>query len=113
MRPGSVSNDRLARDLALLKLLEYHAPRLRHSPVALAYVRPALTALEYGADDGIAEELAARAMQAGFFRLARNMPGIRLLVWQRLSRSGRRRVRRAKTGAREFVKMVDARLLRR
>jgi hypothetical protein len=113
MRPDSVSRDRRARDLALLKLLEYHTPRLRHSPVALAYVRPALGALEYGADDDIAEEMAARAMQAGFFRLARNMSGIRLLVWHRLSRSGRRRVRRTSTFAREFVKTVDAWLRRR
>lgn len=108
LRPGSVTRDRLARDTAMLKLLDYHAAKLRHSPAAYAYVGPALAALKYGADDNIAEEMAARALKAGRPRLMRSIAGIQLLLWLQLPRSRRRTVRTLQSRARETVKRINA-----
>jgi glycosyltransferase involved in cell wall biosynthesis len=110
LRPGSVTRDRLARDVAMLKLLEYHAAKLRHSRPADAYLLPALSAFKYGADDDIAERMTARAREAGVLRLARSMPGVRLLFWHTLPRPGRRAVRALQSGSREAVKSVNRRL---
>lgn len=110
LRPGSVTRDRLARDVAMLKLLDYHAAKLKHSRPPYAYVRPALTALKYGADDDIAEQMAARAREAGVLRLACSVPGIQLLFWHTLPRSGRRAVRSLQSGSREVVKSVNRRI---
>lgn len=112
LRPGSVTRDRLARDLALLRLLDHYAARLRHSPPYLAYVRPAVTALKYGADDDVAEEMAQRARAAGITPLTRNTPGIRLLCWYTLPRAGRRFVRSVQADTREVVKHTSTLLLR-
>jgi hypothetical protein len=113
LRPGSVTKDRLARDVALLKLLDRHASRLRHSHAGQAYVRPAVTALKYGSNEDIAEQLAARAREAGIFRLVRNSSGVRLLFWYSLPRSGRQAVRKFQSDTREAIKSVDNRLRRR
>jgi glycosyltransferase involved in cell wall biosynthesis len=110
LRPGSVTRDRLARDVAMLKLLDYHAAKLRHSPPAYAYLRPALAALKYGADDDIAEQMAGHAREAGVLRLARSAPGVQLLFWHTLPRSGRRAVRTLQSRSREAVKSVNRRL---
>jgi glycosyltransferase involved in cell wall biosynthesis len=112
LRPGSVTRDRLARDTALLKLLADNASRLRHSHAGEAYVRPAVTALKYGSDEAIAEQLAARAREAGIFRLVRSTSGVRLLLWYSLPRSGRQTVRKFQSSTREAVKSIDNRLRR-
>jgi glycosyltransferase involved in cell wall biosynthesis len=108
LRPGSVTRDRLARDIAMLKLIDYHASRLRHSRAACAYLLPALSALKYGADDDIAEEMASRAREAGLVSLARSVQGIQLLVWHTLPRPGRRAVRTMQSRSRDAVKRMNA-----
>lgn len=112
LRQGSVTRDRLARDLALLRVLDHYAARLRHSPPYLAYVRPAVTALKYGADDDVAEQMAQQARAAGITPLTRSTPGIRLLCWYALPRAGRRFVRSVQSDTRELVKYASGLLLR-
>lgn len=106
LRPGSVTRDRLARDIALLKLLDYYASKLRHSQAGHAYVLPALSALKYGSDDNIAEQMASRAREAGIIRLALSRCGIRLLAWYSLPRSGRQVVRLIQSRSRESIKKM-------
>jgi GT2 family glycosyltransferase len=110
LRPGSVTRDKSTGDLAILALLESHAPRLRRIPPSLAYVRPAMSALKYGADDGVAEKMAQRAREAGLGKLARSASGWRLLFWSGLSPAGRRRVRSVQHSAREAVKSANLRI---
>jgi GT2 family glycosyltransferase len=110
LRPGSVTRDKSTGDLAILGLLESHAPRLRRMPPGLAYVRPAMTALKWGADDGVAEKMARRAREAGLGRLARSSYGWRLLFWSGLSPAGRRRVRSIQHSTREAVKSANLRI---
>ena len=110
LRPGSVTRDRLARDIAMLKLIDYHATRLRHSQAASAYLLPALSALKYGADDDIAEEMASRAREAGLVSLASSVRGIQLLMWHTLPRPRRQAVRTMQSRSRDAVKEMNARL---
>lgn len=107
LRPGSVTKDRLARDMAMLRLLDYHASHLQHSHASRAYVLPALSALKYGSDDDIAEQLAARARELGTANLARSPQGLRLLFWHTLSRSGRQAVRSLQSSSREIIKKTN------
>jgi glycosyltransferase involved in cell wall biosynthesis len=107
LRPGSVTKDRLARDVALLKLLDHHASRLKRSHPGCAYVRPALSALKYGSDDDIAEQMALRARQVGIMGLVRSASGVKLLIWCSLPRSGRRIVRRIQSNSREAIKKAN------
>lgn len=113
LRPGSVTKDRLARDVALLKLLDHHAAKLRHSQPGHAYIRPALSALKYGADDGIAEQMAARAHEVGLLRLATSSCGIQLLAWHSLPAPGRRFVRTIQANSRAVIKKAFALLCMR
>jgi glycosyltransferase involved in cell wall biosynthesis len=107
LRPGSVTRDRLARDMALLQLLDYHAANLQHSRSAQAYVLPALSALKYGSDDGIAEQMAARARELGTISLARSAPGLQLLFWHTLPRPARQAVRSFQSSSREVIKRAN------
>jgi hypothetical protein len=110
LRPGSVTRDRLARDMSVEQLLESQTPRLQHSRAELAYVRPAVAALKYGANDDIAERLAAKARSAGINELMRSVAGLQLLFWYTLPRSGRRTVRATQYYTREAVKTANLRL---
>jgi glycosyltransferase involved in cell wall biosynthesis len=107
LRPGSVSKNRLARDIAVLKLLNYHASKLRHSEAWRAYVGPALTALKYGSDDDIAEQMASRAREDGILNLARSVTGIKLLIWHTLPRPSRQVVRMMQSSSRDAIKRVN------
>lgn len=110
LRPGSVTRDRLARDLALLRLLDYHASNLQHSDAGQAYVLPALTALKYGSDDGIAEQMASRARELGTINLVRSFHGLQLLFWHTLPRPARQVVRSFQSSSREVIKWANTRL---
>lgn len=110
LRPGSVTRNRLARDMALLRLLNYHASNLQHSHAGQAYVLPALTALKYGSDDGIAEQMASRAREVGTINLVRSVHGLQLLFWHTLPRPARQVVRSFQAGSREAIKRANTRL---
>ncbi len=91
-------------------MYETQTAKLRRLPAGLAYVRPALIAFKYGENDDLAEDWAERARSVGRGRLARTVPGIRLLFWDSLSRPARRTVRSAQHSAREMIKDVNLRL---
>lgn len=107
LRPGSVTRNRLARDTAMLQLLEEQSAKLRYTVPGLVFVRPALWALKYGADDDLAEEMARRARTAGITRLVRSASGMKLLYWYTLPRSGRQFVRSVQAGMREAIKKTS------
>lgn len=110
LRPGQVTKDRSGSDLAILKLLSEQTPKLQRFPRGLAYIRPAVMALKYGADNDITEELAANARTAGLSRLARTGWGRRFLFWDALSPSMREVVRAGQRSAREAVKSANRRI---
>jgi hypothetical protein len=97
-------------ETALYDMLESQTPKLHRLPAGLAYVRPALTAFKYGDNDDLAEHWARQAKSAGNGKLARSVPGARLLFWDALSRPARFRVRSVQHSVRETVKNVNLRL---
>jgi glycosyltransferase involved in cell wall biosynthesis len=110
LRPGSVTGDRLARDETLFRLLGCQASKLRHSHSGLAYLRPAVSALKYGANDDIADRMAEKARSTGVATLIRSPAGMRLLFWHTLPRSGRKVVRIFQSSIREAVKRANRRV---
>jgi glycosyltransferase involved in cell wall biosynthesis len=110
LRPGSVTRNRLARDEALLQLLGREASKLRHSHKGLAYLRPAVSALKYGASDDIADQMAEKARSAGIAALVRSFAGLQLLFWYTLPRSGRKVLRNFQSSIREAVKSANRRV---
>lgn len=110
LRPGSMTREKGGGVTGIRDLLEAEVPQLQRLPPGLAYVRPAVAALKYGGNDEIAEQMAARARQAGAGRLLRSTWGLRLLFWHSLSPSGRRTVRSVQSGARNAVKNANLRL---
>ena len=110
LRPGSATRNRADIESALDELLESQTPKLRRLPAGLAYVRPALIAFKYGDNDDLAEYWARQAKSAGNRRLARSAPGVRLLIWDTLSRPARFRVRSMQHSVRETLKSVNLRL---
>lgn len=107
LRPGSVTRDRRARDTSMLQLLDKQAANLRHSPRGLAYVRPAVWALKYGADEDIADQMAMKARMEGIGTLVRRVPGWRLLFWHTMPRRGRRAMRSFQSKIRDTVKSAN------
>ncbi len=110
LRPGSVTRDRDGSAVAIDSLLAAQTPRLRRLPRGLAYLRPAVTALKYGADEDLAQRWAAHAREVGRARLVRSSWGLRLLFWDGLSPSGRQAVRSLQSSAREAVKSANLRV---
>lgn len=110
LRPASVTRDRSGSVLAIDNLLAAQTPKLRRLPPGLAYLRPAVTALKYGADEELAERWAARAREVGLSRLVRSDWGLRLLFWDSLSPSRRQAVRSVQSSAREAVKSANLRV---
>jgi glycosyltransferase involved in cell wall biosynthesis len=110
LRPDSATRNRAEIETALCDMLDSQTPKLRRLPAGLAYVRPAVIAFKYGDNDGLAEYWAKQAKSAGNSRLARSVPGVRLLFWDTLSRSARLKVRSVQHSARETVKSVNLRL---
>jgi hypothetical protein len=111
LRPGQVTKDRSASDHAILRLLEAQTQHLRHSPVGMAYVCPAVMALRFGSDDDITNKLAMTARTAGLSHLARNNWGRQFLVWYSLPPTCRRMIRAAVDSAQEIVKTINVRIL--
>jgi glycosyltransferase involved in cell wall biosynthesis len=107
LRPGSVSRDRMARDEALQDLLEANVPRLRRLPAALAYVRPAMTAIKYDTETQISARWVSEARSAGVLQLLRSLAGVRFLFWSSLPASGRTLLRSAQRTSREAVKRLE------
>jgi glycosyltransferase involved in cell wall biosynthesis len=107
LRPGSISRDRTARDEALQDLLEANVARLRRLPAALAYVRPAMTAIKYDTESEISARWESEARSAGVLQLVRSLAGIRFLFWSSLPPSGRRALRSAQGMSREVVKRLE------
>lgn len=110
LRPGSATRDRADIEKALDDILESQTARLRRLPAGLAYVRPAVVAFKYGDNDDLAEYWAARARSVNRGKLARTVPGIRLLFWDTLPRPARGTVRAAQHSIREIIKGVSLRL---
>lgn len=110
LRPGSMTRDRAGIEDALNEMYESQTAKLRRLPAGLAYVRPAVLAFKYGENDDRAEYWAKRARSVGSGRLARTVPGIRLLFWDSLPRPARRRVRSVQCSVREMIKDVNLRL---
>jgi glycosyltransferase involved in cell wall biosynthesis len=110
LRPGSATRSRDDMETAMDELLESQPANLRRLPVGLAYVRPAVTAFKYGENEELAERWARKARLAGRGRLARTVPGLRLLFWDTLSPPARGSVRSAQYSAREMVKYANRRL---
>jgi len=107
LRPGSISRDQAMRDAALQEVLQANVSRLRRLPAALAYVRPAMTAMKYGDENEISEYWAGEARSAGVRQLVRSVAGLRFLFWANLPASGRRVVRTAQGNARGAVKDLN------
>ena len=112
LRPGSLTRDRGRSEAALDALLAEWAPRMRRLPPGLAYVRPAIAALKYGDDPGLAQRWADRARSAGLPQLARTASGLRMLGWSALPPPRRAALRAAQGQAREAVKAAEPRLRR-
>jgi glycosyltransferase involved in cell wall biosynthesis len=110
LRSDSRSRDRGDVQAALHDMLESQTAKLRRLPAGLAYVRPAVVAFKYGGNDDLAEYWAGRARSVGNGRLARTVPGIRLLFWDILPRPARSAVRSVQGSARELLKDVNLRL---
>jgi glycosyltransferase involved in cell wall biosynthesis len=110
LRPGSATRDRADIEKALDDILESQTAKLRRLPAGLAYVRPAVVAFKYGANDDLAEYWAAQAKSVNRGKLARTMPGIRLLFWDTLPRPARGTVRATQHSVREIIKGVSLRL---
>jgi glycosyltransferase involved in cell wall biosynthesis len=107
LRPGSISRDKAMRNEALQGVLDANVPRLRRLPAALAYVRPALTAMKYGEESEISAQWANEARSAGVLQLAKSIAGLRFLFWDNLSTSGRSAVRSVQATARGAVKDLN------
>jgi glycosyltransferase involved in cell wall biosynthesis len=107
LRPGSISRDRTARDEALQDLLTANVARLRRLPAALAYVRPAMTAIKYGNESEISARWTSEARSAGVLQLVRSLAGLRFLFWSSLPASGRTVLRSAQETSREAVKRLE------
>jgi glycosyltransferase involved in cell wall biosynthesis len=107
LRSGSATRNRDDMETAIDELLESQTAKLRRLPAGLAYVRPAVIAFKYGANEDLAEHWAGKARTAGRVRLARTTPGIRLLFWDSLSRPARGTVRSAQSSAREAIKSAS------
>ena len=107
LRSDSMSRNRVDVEAALYDMLESQSAKLRRLPAGLAYVRPAVVAFKYGANDDLAEYWAGRARSVGSGQLARTVPGIRLLFWDVLPRPARRAVRSVQHSAREMLKDVN------
>ena len=105
-----MTRDRAGSDAAILDLLEAQTPNLQRLPPAFAYVRPAVAAFKYGANDELAERWAGQARAAGTGHLLRSSWGLRLLFWHSLPRSGRRAMRSAQSHTRNAVKSANLRL---
>jgi glycosyltransferase involved in cell wall biosynthesis len=112
LRPGQVTRDRSSSDQAILRFLAEQTPKLKRFPAGLAYVRPAVIALKHGADDDIAEKLAASARTVGAGELVRTGWGRRFLFWDTLPPAGRQLVRGAQSSAREAVKTANRKICR-
>jgi len=110
LRPGQITKDRSSSDQAILQFLAEQTPKLQRFPVGLAYIRPAVMALKHGADNEIAEKLAASARTAGLGELARTNWGRQLLFWDTLPPSGRQLVRGIQRSAREAVKSANRKI---
>jgi glycosyltransferase involved in cell wall biosynthesis len=110
LRPGSATRDRADIEKALHDILESQTAKLRRLPAGLAYVRPALIALKYGESEDLAEYWAGRAKSVGGAKLARTVPGLRLLFWDTLPRPARNMVRSAQYSVRELLKGANLRL---
>lgn len=91
----------------MLQLLDKQAANLRHSPLGLAYVRPALWALKYGADEDIADKMAMKARMEGIGMLVGSVAGLRLLFWLTMPRRGRRATRSFQSKIRDAVKSTN------
>ena len=107
LRPGSISRDQAMRNAALQNVLAANVPRLRRLPAALAYVRPALTAMKYGNENEISAQWAREARSAGVIQLVTSLAGLRFLFWDNLPTSGRGVVRSAQAAARGGVKDLN------
>lgn len=112
LRPGQITKDRSASDQAILQLLMEQTPHLRHTPAGLAYVRPAVMALKYGAEGDITDKLSASARTAGLGELARTSWGPRFLFWYTLPPAGRELVRRLQRNTRQAIKSANLRIRR-
>jgi glycosyltransferase involved in cell wall biosynthesis len=107
LRPGSISRNQATRDAALQEVLQANVSRLRRLPAALAYVRPAMSAMKYGDENEILAYWASEARSVGMLRLMRSVAGLRFLFWDNLPASGRRVVRAAQGNVRGAVKDLN------
>jgi glycosyltransferase involved in cell wall biosynthesis len=108
LRPGSISRDHAMRDAALEEILQANVSRLRRLPAALAYVRPAMSAIKYGYENEISARWASEARSAGVLQLMRSAAGLRFLFWDNMPASGREVVRTAQGSVRSAVKNLNA-----
>lgn len=111
LRPGSVSRDHSARAAALDGILTTYSARLRRLSPALAYVRPALDALQYGYDDVLTRRWGAAARSVGVARLAHSGVGLRFLFWHSMPAPTRSCLRELNCAIREAVKSAIRRVL--
>jgi glycosyltransferase involved in cell wall biosynthesis len=112
LRPGSMTRDRATVDGALQKLLDRYVKGLSHSPAALAYVRPALTALKYGNVSEVSEYWTREASSAGFAQLIRSAAGARFLFWRTIPQPTQVGLRSLQRFTRELVKQSNLRARR-
>ena len=110
LRPGQVTKDRSGSDRAILHLLEEQTQHLRHSPVGLAYVYPAVMALKFGNDDDATTKLAMTARTAGIRQLVRTSWGRQFLLWYSLPPVARKMLRFVSRSAREVIKAANLRI---
>lgn len=110
LRPGQITKDRSASDSAILQLLADQTPYLQHTHAGLAYVCPAVMALKFGGDTGVADKLSEAARSAGIAELAKSSWGRQFLFWHTLPPGVRKMVRTMSRSAREAIKAANARV---
>lgn len=103
VRTGAVSRDHGKRFEALDEIIRKYGPSMKRAPLGMAYVRAAVFAYRSG-DDGRADVWALRARTAGWFRLARDGYGLRVLFWKSRSIHQRHAIRTVTNGVKSFAR---------